>query len=102
MILVTGCAGFIGFHLVNYLLTKKHKVIGIDNINSYYGKKLKIDRVNILNKFKNFIFLKKDLSNFVQLKESLKKFKLNFIIHLAAQPGVRFSLDNPHATLVII
>jgi UDP-glucuronate 4-epimerase len=99
MILVTGCAGFIGFHLVNYLLTKKYKVIGIDNINSYYGKKLKIDRVNILNKFKNFIFLKKDLSNFVQLKESLKKFKLNFIIHLAAQPGVRFSLDNPHATL---
>lgn len=99
MILVTGCAGFIGFHLVNDLVSKKYKVIGIDNINSYYDKQLKIDRINILNKFKNFIFLKKDLSNFDQLKKSLKKFKFNFIIHLAAQPGVRFSLDNPYVTL---
>ena len=99
MILVTGCAGFIGFHLVNYLLTNKHKVIGVDNVNSYNGKKIKLDRIDILNKFKNFIFLKKDLSNFEKLNETLKKFKLNFIIHLAAQPGVRFSLDNPHITL---
>ena len=99
MILVTGCAGFIGFHLVNDLLSKKHKVIGIDNINSYYEKKLKIDRINILKKFENFIFIKKDLSNFEELKKSIKKLKFNFIIHLAAQPGVRFSLENPHITL---
>ena len=99
MILVTGCAGFIGFHLVNDLLSKKHKVIGIDNVNSYYEKKLKIDRINILKKFKNFIFIKKDLSNFEELKKSLKRLKFNFIIHLAAQPGVRFSLENPHITL---
>ena len=99
MILVTGCAGFIGFHLVNDLLSKKYKVIGIDNINSYYSKKLKTDRINILKKFKNFIFIKKDLSNFKLLKESLKKFKFNLIIHLAAQPGVRYSLENPHVTL---
>jgi UDP-glucuronate 4-epimerase len=99
MILVTGCAGFIGFHLVNDLLSKKHKVIGIDNINSYYEKNLKIDRINILKKFKNFIFIKKDLSNFEELKKSLKRLKFNFIIHLAAQPGVRFSLKNPHVTL---
>ena len=99
MILVTGCAGFIGFHLVNDLLSRNFKVLGIDNINSYYDDKLKIDRIRILEKFKNFIFLKKDLSNFQKLKKSLKEFKFNLIIHLAAQPGVRFSLENPHITL---
>jgi UDP-glucuronate 4-epimerase len=99
MILVTGCAGFIGFHLVNDLLSRNYKVLGIDNINSYYDKRLKIDRVNILKKFKNFIFLKKDLSNFQELKRSLKRLKFNLVIHLAAQPGVRFSLENPHVTL---
>lgn len=75
MILITGCAGFIGFHLSKKLLEKKLKVIGVDAIDSYYSKNLKIDRLNILKKFKNFKFYKNDLKNFDKSLKILKKKK---------------------------
>ncbi len=94
--LITGSAGFIGFHLAKKL-SKKYKVIGIDNHNSYYSKKIKADRVKLLKKNKNYIHIKLDLKNKNKFDKVCKKFKVNFIIHLAAQAGVRYSLQNPEA-----
>ena len=74
-ILVTGCAGFIGYHLTNKLLLKKNKVIGVDNLNNYYDKKLKIDRLKDLKlnfSKKKFNFYKGDITNFLSLKKYLK------------------------------
>ena len=90
-ILLTGSAGFIGFHLAKLLLEKNHKVVGIDNLCQSYGVKFKKERLAILKKYKNFKFYKKDLKNIHQIKEK----KIDFIIHLAAQAGVRLSQDNP-------
>lgn len=98
MILVTGCAGFIGFHLAKKLLKNK-KIIGIDSLNNYYSVKLKKKRLNILKKNKNFKFLKVDLKDFSKLSQKIKKYKIDKVIHLAAQPGVRISIANPHNTL---
>ena len=96
-ILVTGCAGFIGFHTVLDLLKiKKNKVYGIDNINNYYDPKLKIKRLEILKNKKNFQFFKTDLKNKEKLFKIVKKKKINFIIHLAAQAGVRYSIKKPY------
>ena len=97
IILVTGCAGFIGFHVAKKLLQKKYKIIGIDNINSYYSIKLKKDRLSELKKFKHFNFFKIDLIKKKKLDYIMKKFKPNYIIHLAAQAGVRYSIKNPLA-----
>ncbi len=99
MILVTGCAGFIGFHLSQRLLKKNLKIIGIDSIDDYYSKNLKFKRLNLLKKSKKFIFKKIDLKNFNQTYQFVKKKKIDFIIHLAAQPGVRVSLKKPLVTL---
>jgi UDP-glucuronate 4-epimerase len=99
MILITGCAGFIGFHLAKKLLKSNKGVIGIDCIDNYYSKKKKYQRLTILKKFNNFTFFKTDLNNFSKTNTILKKYKINFIIHLAAQPGVRVSIKNPHNTL---
>ena len=95
-ILITGSAGFIGFHLSKYFLDKKFEVVGIDNLNNYYDKKLKFNRLKILKKKKSFYFKKLDLKNYKDLEKYIKKYKINFIIHLAAQAGVRYSLKNPH------
>ena len=94
-ILVTGCAGFIGYHVTEYLLRNKHEVIGIDNINNYYDVKLKKSRMQILNNFKNFYFYKFDLVNDKKLNNIINKFNIKYIIHLAAQAGVRYSIENP-------
>lgn len=94
-ILVTGSAGFIGFHVAKYLLSKGFEVIGIDNLNKYYSKELKEDRSKILKKYDNFTFYQGDICDFNFLTKITKKHKFKSIIHLAAQPGVRYSLENP-------
>jgi len=94
-VLITGCSGFIGFHLSNLLIEKKINVIGVDNLNDYYDVKLKKNRLNILKKRNNFIFYKFDLNNIKKLNEIVKKNKIKIIIHLAAQAGVRYSIENP-------
>ncbi len=96
-ILITGCAGFIGFHLSKALInSKKYNVYGIDNLNNYYSKKLKNDRLNILIKNKlNFKFSKIDITNKSQLNNLFKRYKFDVIVNLAAQAGVRYSISNP-------
>ena len=94
-ILVTGAAGFIGYHLTKKILNKNKEVIGIDNINSYYDVSLKKDRINKLKKNKKFSFYKVDLSNYKKLNNIVKKNKIKIIVHLAAQAGVRYSIKNP-------
>ncbi len=94
-ILVTGVAGFIGFNLSMSLLRDNKRLIGIDNINDYYSIQLKKDRVNQLKKFKNFKFHKIDLESYNALNKIFNKYKIEKIIHLAAQAGVRYSIVNP-------
>tara|TARA_B100000945_G_C20353376_1_gene583413 strand:- start:197 stop:1156 length:960 start_codon:yes stop_codon:yes gene_type:complete len=95
-ILVTGCAGFIGFHLSKSLIKKRNITLyGIDNINNYYSKKLKNLRLNILKKNKNFKFYKFDISNYTKLQKIFKKNKFDIVVNLAAQAGVRYSIINP-------
>jgi UDP-glucuronate 4-epimerase len=99
MIVITGCAGFIGFHLTKKLLSKNKKIIGIDIVDKYYDPKKKEDRLKILKKEKNFKLLKIDLNKYNLIYSKLKNYKIKLIIHLAAQPGVRISIENPHNTL---
>ena len=97
-ILITGAAGFIGFHLIEDLLSKKGiNIIGIDNINNYYDQKLKLNRLKYLkslDKNSKFRFLKIDIAKQNNLNK-LKKYKIDFIVHLAAQAGVRHSINKP-------
>ena len=96
--LITGAAGFIGYHLSSKLLSHNHKIVAIDNINSYYDIKLKKNRINLLKKEKNkknFSFIKLDLQDKKKLKKIFKENNFDFVIHLAAQAGVRFSIDHP-------
>ena len=94
-ILVTGSAGFIGFHVSKRLINNGHNVIGVDNINNYYDTNLKKDRIKELNKFKLFHFLKVDITNFIKLKSIFKKNKIDVVINLAAEVGVRNSIESP-------
>ena len=98
-ILITGCAGFIGFHLTKFLTSKKISIIGIDNLNNYYDVKIKKDRLKILNQIskKNFKFYKLDMTNDKLVKQVFLKEKFDVVINLAAQAGVRYSLENPKA-----
>ncbi len=93
-ILITGVAGFIGSHLASKMLSQNFNVLGIDNLNNYYSVNLKKYRLKQLNKFKNFTFIKADLSKATNLEKVIKK-KLSVICHLAAQAGVRYSITNP-------
>lgn len=95
-ILITGCAGFIGFNLVKSLLQKKNiKILGIDNLNNYYDTKLKYDRLNIIKKLPNFKFKKLDITDEGKLKLFFKNKKFDIVVNLAAQAGVRYSFKNP-------
>ena len=98
-ILVTGAAGFIGFHVSSLLLKKNFNVYGIDNLNNYYDVNLKLSRLKILKKKKNFYFKKIDIRNYKILFNYTKKNKIDVIINLAAQAGVRYSLINPKSYL---
>ena len=93
--LITGIAGFIGSHLARNLLIRGDKILGIDNISDYYDINLKYDRLNSLKSYKNFIFEKIDISNYSDLEKIIKKYKVSKICHLAAQAGVRYSLEAP-------
>ncbi|MER2009550.1 MAG: NAD-dependent epimerase [Psychrobacillus sp.] len=98
-ILVTGSAGFIGFHVSKKLLEMNHEIIGIDNLNSYYESKLKIDRNKILNGLSYFTFKQVDISNKNDLEMIFSNYKPEIVINLAAQAGVRYSIENPYAYL---
>lgn len=94
-VLVTGTAGFIGFHYSNLLLNSGYSVLGIDNLNSYYDISLKESRLDLLRKFSSFHFEKTELNNYEKLKALFEKFQPDVVVHLAAQAGVRYSLQNP-------
>ena len=94
-ILITGCAGFIGFHTALFYLRRGEIVHGIDSLNEYYDPTLKNQRLELLNEYTNFEFSKLDLVDAENLTTLVAKFFPNLIIHLAAQAGVRYSLDDP-------
>lgn len=94
-ILVTGSAGFIGFHLSNKLLDIGCNVIGVDNVNDYYDIGLKQTRLSKLAPYENFTFLKEDISNKEKILGIFKQYKPNLVVNLAAQAGVRYSIENP-------
>ncbi len=96
-ILITGSAGFIGYHLSIKILKTKASVIGIDNVNNYYDTSIKRDRIKKLKQNKKFIFYKIDLSEYKKLNNIVKKYNIKIIIHLAAQAGVRYSIEQPKA-----
>lgn len=95
IILITGAAGFIGSRTAQILLDQKYKIIGIDNLNSYYDVKIKYHRIEYLNKNKNFVFLKGDIEDQNFLKNIFKKFSISKVLNLAARAGVRYSITNP-------
>lgn len=96
-ILVTGSAGFIGFHLSKKLLSNGMKVIGLDNLNDYYDVNLKKARLELLIKYEGFEFIKASLEDGRSINEVFEKNNIETVIHLAAQAGVRYSLENPRA-----
>jgi UDP-glucuronate 4-epimerase len=93
-ILITGCAGFIGYHLSKKLSLNNDKIFGIDNLNNYYDVDLKKKRLNNLSS-KNFSFSKIDIKDYKNLKKFFKKNRFDIVYHLAAQAGVRYSIFNP-------
>ncbi len=98
-ILITGSSGFIGFHLSKLLLEKGKSVYGIDSMNNYYDVNIKKARLNILKKFRKFNFSKANLENSKRIKNIFNKVKPKIVIHLAAQAGVRYSIDKPKVYL---
>jgi UDP-glucuronate 4-epimerase len=98
-ILVTGAAGFIGFHLAQRLAQAlpDTRIVGLDNVNSYYDPSIKEGRLAILAELPNFTFIKMDLADQSGMADLFAREKFEYVIHLAAQAGVRYSLENPHA-----
>ena len=96
-ILVTGVAGFIGSNLARELLKKGETIVGIDNLNDYYDVNLKLFRLEDLNKYSNFTFIKCDIADKQALIQIFDKYKFDVVVNLAAQAGVRYSITNPDA-----
>ncbi|MGH8739134.1 MAG: GDP-mannose 4,6-dehydratase, partial [Burkholderiales bacterium] len=94
-VLLTGCAGFIGMHCAARLLARGDEVIGVDNLSSYTPVELKRDRLRRLEQEKRFRFAKLDLADAGPLGKLFAKHRPQAVLHLAAQPGVRYSLENP-------
>ena len=96
-ILVTGAAGFIGFHLCQRLLARGDQVVGLDNLNDYYDVSLKEGRLKLLTDKENFMFIKRDIADRSGMEKLFAENKFDAVVNLAAQAGVRYSLTNPHA-----
>ena len=96
-ILITGCAGFIGFHLSRFLLEQGEEVTGIDNLNDYYEVSLKEARLGLLKPYDGFSFRKGDIADKETVKILFEEEKPEIVVNLAAQAGVRYSIENPQA-----
>jgi UDP-glucuronate 4-epimerase len=96
-ILVTGAAGFIGFHLSKRFLSQGDSVIGLDNLNPYYDVTLKEARLAFIEKHENFHFIRADMADREAMETLFKKEQPEIVVNLAAQAGVRYSITNPHA-----
>src|SRR5947209_5570805 len=96
-ILVTGAAGFIGFHVARQLLVEGRNVVGLDSLNNYYDPALKEARLNVLREDSRFSFVGLDLTDRAAIKSLFAQYRFPLVIHLAAQAGVRYSLEHPHA-----
>lgn len=95
--LVTGAAGFIGFHVSQRLLAAGHQVVGIDNLNDYYDVNLKRARLDLINAEPGFTFIERDLADRDAIASLFGQYNFQRVIHLGAQAGVRYSIENPHA-----
>src|SRR5512132_683764 len=96
-ILVTGAAGFIGFHVARRLLERGEHVVGLDNFNTYYDVKLKEARAAILAEHRNFGMVRSDLADIDAMQGLFTRGRFDAIVHLGAQAGVRYSVENPRA-----
>ena len=96
-VLVTGAAGFIGFHVSKFLCERGDVVVGIDNLNDYYDVSLKEARLDQLKPLNGFNFRKMDIADRDKIERLFKIEKFDRVVHLAAQAGVRYSIENPHA-----
>jgi UDP-glucuronate 4-epimerase len=96
-VLVTGAAGFIGMHVAKRLLERGDEVVGVDNLNDYYDVQLKQDRLLQIKPFDKFRFIKLDIADRAAMEELFAREQFQRVVNLAAQPGVRYSLKNPHA-----
>jgi UDP-glucuronate 4-epimerase len=99
LVLVTGVAGFIGFHLSQKLCNQGYKVVGLDNLNNYYDVNLKKSRLEVLKKNKDFSFNELDLTNRKGINDLFEQHKFQYVVNLGAQAGVRYSLTHPHVYL---
>jgi len=96
-VLITGCAGFIGMHVAKLLLERSDSVVGVDTLNDYYDPRLKLARLEQLKTHANFHFVQADISDRMAMEDLFAAERFNRVVNLAAQPGVRYSLKNPHA-----
>ncbi len=96
IVLVTGCAGFIGSETSKLFLEKGYTVIGVDNLNNYYDPKLKEYRLDKLKKYKNFTFYNLDIEQTAKVNELFEKHNITHVVNLAARAGVRYSMENPY------
>ena len=95
-LLITGAAGFIGYHLCRSLLDDGYDILGIDSISAYYDQNLKKDRLDTLKSYGNFFFKKLDISNKSSLEKLFQSFSPEKVVNLSAQPSVRHSISNPY------